>query len=54
MIAQVTWTVNAIAVLWVVTVLGILVCGLLFLAFRDHPKDRDDRRKLLAAEKDDE
>ena len=35
MLALVTWSVNAIGVLWAVTVVGVLVCGLLFRAFRD-------------------
>jgi len=34
-LAQVAWNVDAIGVLWAVTVLGVLVCGLLFLAFRE-------------------
>lgn len=34
-LAQVAWNVDAISVLWAVTVLGVLVCGLLFLAFRE-------------------
>jgi hypothetical protein len=35
LLALVTWNVNAIGILWAVTVLGVLVCGLLFLAFRE-------------------
>jgi hypothetical protein len=35
LLTQVVSDANAIAVLWGVTVLGVLVCGLLFLAFRD-------------------
>lgn len=35
MLTQVAFSANAITVLWAVTVVGILVCGLLFLAFRD-------------------
>jgi hypothetical protein len=34
-LAQVAWSVDAIGLLWAVTVLGVLVCGLLFLAFRE-------------------
>jgi hypothetical protein len=34
-LALVTWNVSAIGVLWAVTVVGVLVCGLLFHAFRD-------------------
>ena len=34
-LAQVAWNVDPISVLWAVTVLGVLVCGILFLAFRD-------------------
>jgi hypothetical protein len=35
LLTLVAWSMNAIGVLWAVTVLGVLVCGLLFLAFRD-------------------
>jgi hypothetical protein len=35
LLAQDGWSVNAIGLLWAVTVLGVLVCGLLYLAFRD-------------------
>ena len=35
MLAQVMWDANAVAVVWGLTVLGVLVCGLQFLAFRD-------------------
>lgn len=33
--AQVSWSVNATTIVWTVTVLGILVCGILYLTFRD-------------------
>jgi hypothetical protein len=35
LLTEVAWNVNVIDLLWAVTVLGVLVCGLLFLAFRD-------------------
>ena len=35
MLTQLAWTVDAMSVLWLVTVVGILVCGGLFLAFRE-------------------
>ena len=34
-LTQLAWTVDAMSVLWLVTVVGILVCGGLFLAFRE-------------------
>ena len=50
MITQVTWSLSAVGVLWAVTVLGVLVCGLLFLAFRDPAAG--DRRQLLPVSKE--
>jgi len=35
LLAQLVWDASALAVLWGVSVLGVLVFGLLFLAFRD-------------------